>query len=79
MSGPISETARTTAKLGVESFYIPTHRDVAAMDGAPDLLWWVKKIRATAKANAGPPSSTKDDNFAGGQGCFSVGLFRSWG
>jgi hypothetical protein len=23
--------------------YIPTHRDEAAMDGAPDDLWWIQE------------------------------------
>jgi hypothetical protein len=49
-SGLISEaTART--KAGGGSFYIPTHRDVAAMDGAPDQFELWKENRQRQKQN----------------------------
>jgi hypothetical protein len=33
--------------------YIPTHRDEAAMNGAPDRLWLIERKQATAQAKYG--------------------------
>jgi hypothetical protein len=45
------EQATTTARAGGATVYIPTHRDVAAMDGAhPIGCGCVKEEQATAKA-----------------------------
>ena len=41
-----------------EMFYIPIHRDEAAMDGAPDRLWLIEGEQATAKTEANPSPST---------------------
>jgi hypothetical protein len=40
------------------TFYIPTHRDEAAMNGAPDLLWLVERKEATARTEADPYGMT---------------------
>jgi hypothetical protein len=42
--------------------YIPTHRGEAAMDGAPDRFVSDAGEQATAKTEADPPPSAKDDN-----------------
>ena len=58
MSGAgLSALGRMTRRLWVKengsdailTFYIPTHRDEAAMNGAPVLLWLVEGEQATAR------------------------------
>jgi hypothetical protein len=46
---------KSNGKHGWSTFYIPTHRGEAVMDGAPVRSGWLKEGQATARTKAALP------------------------
>jgi hypothetical protein len=72
--GKATATAKAKTEVnGWERFYIPTHRDETAMNGAPDLLWLVegeqrqrqKQILRVTNKRTGTAATTAQQIYTG--------------